>query len=186
MCIRDRSKATIRNIKQNLFWAFFYNSLGIPLAAGLFYALGWTDVMLNPMFAAAAMSLSSVCVVTNALRLRFFKPKSVPASPVPCPSGTCPVQPVPDPSEQPTYEPQPQEERKGANETMEKKIMINGMMCAHCTAHVEKALGTLEGVASVKADLEGKCATVTLTGAVSDQSLTDAVTEAGYEVVSIQ
>ena len=105
-------KATIRNIKQNLFWAFFYNSLGIPLAAGLFYALGWTDVMLNPMFAAAAMSLSSVCVVTNALRLRFFKPKSVPASPVPCPSGTCPVQPVPDPSEQPTYEPQHQEERK--------------------------------------------------------------------------
>ena len=69
---------------------------------------------------------------------------------------------------------------------MEKKIMINGMMCAHCTAHVEKALGTLEGVASVKADLEGKCATVTLTGAVSDQSLTDAVTEAGYEVVSMQ
>ena len=182
----ELSKATIRNIKQNLFWAFFYNSLGIPLAAGLFYALGWTDVMLNPMFAAAAMSLSSVCVVTNALRLRFFKPKSVPASPVPCPSGTCPVQPVPDPSEQPTYEPQHQEERKGANETMEKKIMINGMMCAHCTAHVEKALGTLEGVASVKADLEGKCATVTLTGAVSDQSLTDAVTEAGYEVVSIQ
>ena len=182
----ELSKATIRNIKQNLFWAFFYNSLGIPLAAGLFYALGWTDVMLNPMFAAAAMSLSSVCVVTNALRLRFFKPKSVPASPVPCPSGTCPVQPVPDPSEQPTYEPQHQEERKGANETMEKKIMINGMMCAHCTAHVEKALSTLEGVASVKADLEGKCATVTLTGAVSDQSLTDAVTEAGYEVVSIQ
>lgn len=86
----ELSKATIRNIKQNLFWAFFYNSLGIPLAAGLFYALGWTDVMLYPMFAAAAMSLSSVCVVTNALRLRFFKPKSVPASPVPCPSGTCP------------------------------------------------------------------------------------------------
>lgn len=96
----ELSKATIRNIKQNLFWAFFYNSLGIPLAAGLFYALGWTDVMLNPMFAAAAMSLSSVCVVTNALRLRFFKPKSVPASPVPCPSGTC-RSACPDPSEQP-------------------------------------------------------------------------------------
>ena len=69
---------------------------------------------------------------------------------------------------------------------MEKKIMINGMMCAHCTAHVEKALGTLEGVASVKADLEGKCATVTLAAPVSDQELKDAVTEAGYEVVSIQ
>ena len=178
------SRATLRNIHENLFWAFIYNIIGIPLAAGVFIPLlGW---QLNPMFAAAAMSLSSVCVVTNALRLRFFKPKSVPASPVPCPSGTCPVQPVPDPSEQPTYEPQHQEERKGANETMEKKIMINGMMCAHCTAHVEKALGTLEGVASVKADLEGKCATVTLTGEVSDQSLTDAVTEAGYEVVSIQ
>ena len=181
----ELSKATIRNIKQNLFWAFFYNSLGIPLAAGLFYALGWTDVMLNPMFAAAAMSLSSVCVVTNALRLRFFKPKSVPASPVPCPSGTCPVQPVPDPSEQPTYEPQHQEERKGANETMEKKIMINGMMCAHCQAHVEKALNAIDGV-EAKVNLEAKTATLTLSKDVSDDVLRGAVTEAGDEVVSIQ
>ncbi len=86
----ELSRATIHNIKENLFWAFFYNSLGIPLAAGLFYALGWTDVMLNPMFAAAAMSLSSVCVVTNALRLRFFKPKSVPASPCSLPQRHLP------------------------------------------------------------------------------------------------
>ena len=80
----ELSRATIRNIKENLFWAFFYNSLGIPLAAGVFYALGITDFMLNPMFAAAAMSLSSVCVVTNALRLRFFKSRfksDVPGAP---------------------------------------------------------------------------------------------------------
>ena len=173
----ELSKATIRNIKQNLFWAFFYNSLGIPLAAGLFYALGWTDVMLNPMFAAAAMSLSSVCVVSNALRLRFFKSKFKSVAPPeqsPC-QGSCPVDIT-------TELPEEHKEEK----TMTKTLNIEGMMCAHCTAHVEKALGTLEGVASVKADLEGKCATVTLTGAVSDQSLTDAVTEAGYEVVSIQ
>ena len=187
----ELSRATIRNIKENLFWAFFYNSLGIPLAAGVFYALGITDFMLNPMFAAAAMSLSSVCVVSNALRLRFFKSKfraqspqaeTVPGAPAgddtaaapPC-AGSCPAE-----------EREPEEKTEGGTEAMTKTLNIEGMMCAHCVAHVEKALSALEGVASAKADLEGRKAVVTLSGEVSDQALKDAVTEAGYEVVSVQ
>ena len=170
----ELSRATIRNIKENLFWAFFYNTLGIPLAAGVFYH--WTHWQLNPMFAAAAMSLSSFCVVSNALRLRFFKSKFRPA---PC-SGTCPVeQSEPDESNQINDE-------KGDEQTMEKKIQIEGMMCQHCVAHVEKALTALGGVSAAQADLEGKCATVTLSAPVSDEELKEAVTAAGYEVVGIQ
>lgn len=170
----ELSRATIRNIKENLFWAFFYNTLGIPLAAGVFYH--WTHWQLNPMFAAAAMSLSSFCVVSNALRLRFFKSKFRPA---PC-SGACPVeQPEPDESNQINDE-------KGDEQTMEKKIQIEGMMCQHCVAHVEKALTALGGVSAAQADLEGKCATVTLSAPVSDEELKEAVTAAGYEVVGIQ
>ena len=190
----ELSRATIRNIKENLFWAFFYNSIGIPLAAGVFYALGITDFMLNPMFGAAAMSLSSVCVVTNALRLRFFKskfrtqaPQSQQTENVPGVSAgddrtsapvcdqSCPVQL--EESNQTT---------QGGTETMTKTLNIEGMMCAHCVAHVEKALSALGGVTSAKADLEKKQATVTLAAPVSDQELKDAVNEAGYEVVSIQ
>ena len=170
----ELSRATIRNIKENLFWAFFYNTLGIPLAAGVFYH--WTHWQLNPMFAAAAMSLSSFCVVSNALRLRFFKSKFRPA---PC-SGACPVeQPEPDESNQIN-------DKKGDEQTMEKKIQIEGMMCQHCVAHVEKALAALGGVSAAQADLEGKCATVTLSAPVSDEELKEAVTAAGYEVVGIQ
>ena len=170
----ELSRATIRNIKENLFWAFFYNTLGIPLAAGVFYH--WTHWQLNPMFAAAAMSLSSFCVVSNALRLRFFKSKFRPA---PC-AGTCPV-------EQPELEESNQiNEKKGDEQTMEKKIQIEGMMCQHCVAHVEKALTALGGVSAAQADLEGKCATVTLSAPVSDEELKEAVTAAGYEVVGIQ
>ena len=170
----ELSRATIRNIKENLFWAFFYNSLGIPLAAGVFYH--WTHWQLNPMFAAAAMSLSSFCVVSNALRLRFFKSKFRPA---PC-SGSCPLeQSEPDESNQINDE-------KGDEQTMEKKIQIEGMMCQHCVAHVEKALTALGGVSAAQADLEGKCATVTLSAPVSDEELKEAVTAAGYEVVGIQ
>ena len=192
----ELSRATIRNIKENLFWAFFYNSIGIPLAAGVFYALGITDFMLNPMFGAAAMSLSSVCVVTNALRLRFFKskfrtqaPQSQQTENVPGPagddSGTAPAcapctQSCPVDLEEST------QANEGGTETMTKTLNIEGMMCAHCVAHVEKALSALGGVTSAKADLENKCATVTLAAPVSDQELKDAVTEAGYEVVSIQ
>ena len=171
----ELSRASIRNSKENLFWAFFYNSIGIPLAAGVFYPLlGW---QLNPMFAAAAMSLSSVCVVSNALRLRFFKSKFKSVAPPeqsPC-QGSCPVDIT-------TELPEEHKEEK----TMTKTLNIEGMMCAHCVAHVEKALSALGGVTAAKADLEGKCATVTLAAPVSDQELKDAVTEAGYEVVSIQ
>ena len=168
----ELSRATIRNIKQNLFWAFFYNSLGIPLAAGVFYyALHW---QLNPMFAAAAMSLSSVTVVTNALRLRFFKSKFRSETPeaAPCESG-CPVE-FKDKTNQ------------GGNKTMNKTMIIEGMMCAHCTGRVEKALSAIDGVSAVEMSLEGKSATLTLSKDVDNQVLTDAVTEAGYEVVSVQ
>ncbi len=168
----ELSLATIRNIKQNLFWAFFYNSLGIPLAAGVFAPiLHW---QLNPMFAAAAMSLSSVTVVTNALRLRFFKSKfrsDTPAAPA-C-NGTCPLELKDKPNQ-------------GGNKTMNKTMKIEGMMCAHCTGRVEKALSAIDGVSAVEMSLEGKSATLTLSKDVDNQVLTDAVTEAGYEVVYVQ
>ncbi len=168
----ELSRATIRNIKQNLFWAFFYNCLGIPLAAGVFYAaLNW---QLNPMFAAAAMSLSSVTVVTNALRLRFFQSKfrsetpGVPACEAGCPLG------------------RKDNTNQGGNEAMTKTMKIEGMMCAHCTGRVEKALSAIDGVSAVEMSLEGKSATLTLAKDVDNKVLTDAVTEAGYEVVSVQ
>ena len=176
----ELSRATIRNIKENLFWAFFYNSIGIPLAAGVFYpALGW---QLNPMFGAAAMSLSSVCVVSNALRLRFFKSKfKSPNAPEPvgeevraepeC-SGVCPVE--------------GKEELQGGTTEMKKTMIIEGMMCHHCTGRVEKTLAAIDGVEAVEMSLEGKSATLTLAKDVDNQVLTDAVTEAGYEVVSVQ
>lgn len=158
------SRATIRNIKQNLFWAFFYNAAGIPLAAGVFFhLLGW---QLSPMFAAAAMSLSSVCVVTNALRLRFFRPKQIEQS-------------VP---QIPTSQNEPNE---GEDDSMKKVIAINGMSCAHCQARVEKALNAIDGV-QAKVDLGKKIATVTLSAPVEDEALKNAVTEAGYEVVSVE
>ena len=171
----ELSRATIRNIRQNLFWAFFYNSIGIPLAAGVFYpALGW---LLNPMFGAAAMSLSSVCVVSNALRLRFFKSKfkSEPTETAPECTGNCPVE-----------EHTESENMEGEAVTMKKTMIIEGMMCGHCTGRVEKALAALEGVESVEMSLEGKSATLTLNKELDDHLLTDTVTQAGYEVVSIQ
>ena len=163
----ELSKATIRNVKENLFWAFCYNSIGIPLAAGVFFPiLGW---QLSPMFGAAAMSLSSVSVVSNALRLKLFKPKhTAPASPE-------------VPAEPETTKTTPQNE-KGVS-YMEKKIMIEGMMCQHCVAHVTKALTGLPGE-SATVSLEGKCATVS--GPATDEELKKAVEEAGYQVVSIQ
>ena len=168
----ELSRATIRNIKQNLFWAFFYNSLGIPLAAGVFYAA--LDWQLNPMFAAAAMSLSSVTVVTNALRLRFFKSKFRSETPeVPACGGSCPLE-------------LKENTNQGGKQTMNKTMIIEGMMCAHCTGRVEKALSAIHGVTAVEMSLEGKSAALTLSEDVGDQVLTDAVTQAGYEVVSIQ
>lgn len=144
----ELSGAVLKNIRQNLFWAFFYNAIGIPVAAGILYpAFGLT---LNPMIAAAAMSLSSVCVVSNALRLRRYR----------------------------TADYTKHEEET----TMTKTMKIEGMMCMHCSGRVESVLNAIEGV-SAKVDLEKKIATVT--GDVSDEVLRKAVTDAGYEVVSI-
>ena len=146
----ELSGAVLRNIRQNLFWAFFYNAIGIPVAAGVLYpAFGIT---LNPMIAAAAMSLSSVCVVGNALRLRRYHT-----------------------AEQFTHK---------EEATMTKTMTIEGMMCTHCSGRVESALNAIDGV-SAKVDLEKKTAAVTLSADVSDEVLRKAVTDAGYEVVSI-
>jgi len=162
------SHATIRNIKQNLFWAFFYNSVGIPLAAGVFISLlGWK---LNPMFGAAAMSLSSFCVVSNALRLKLFRPK---LPEVLC-DENCPVV---------INQMIPENENEGET-TMTKKMIVEGMACGHCSARVEKALNALEGV-SASVDLASKTVTIETTGAVADDALKAAVTDAGYEVVSL-
>ncbi len=149
------SKAVIRNIKMNLFWALFYNCLGIPLAAGVFYPLfGW---QLNPMIGAACMSLSSVCVVTNALRLRKFTP--------------------------PRYaEAEAAKTKEMESKTMEHVLKIEGMMCAHCTGRVQKALEQTAGVVSVTVDLESGTATVK---GGEPEALKAAVIDAGYEVTGI-
>lgn len=161
------SRLVIRNIKQNLFWAFFYNCVGIPLAAGLLYpAFG---LRLNPMFGAAAMSLSSIFVVSNALRLRGFRSEKKVAV-----SETEPE----------TIENQLTEDQGGKN--MKKVIKVEGMMCNHCTAHVQKALEGVAGVASVEMSLENKTATVELEGEIEDETLKAAVVEAGYEVTGIE
>lgn len=155
------SKAVIRNIKQNLFWAFFYNSIGIPLAAGVLYpAFG---LRLSPMFGAAAMSLSSFFVVTNALRLRFFRPDFAGKT------ENTKTEGIHDKEEH----------------QMKKTVSINGMMCAHCVAHVKEALEKTEGVASADVSLEKKNAVVSLSGNVSDEKLEKAVADAGYEAVSV-
>jgi len=162
----ELSRASIRNIKENLFWAFFYNSIGIPLAAGVFYPLlGW---QLNPMFAAAAMSLSSVCVVTNALRLRGWKP-DLPAAP----------------SDAPASAPIDSTESDNPNEkesTMEKTLNVEGMMCQHCVAHVKRALESVEGVEEAVVDLDAGTATAKLAHDVPEDVLAAAIVEAGYEV----
>lgn len=161
------SHATIRNIKQNLFWAFFYNSCGIPLAAGVFYAaLGWK---LNPMFAAAAMSCSSFFVVSNALRLKLFKPTHQDLSAAKAAKAI-----------------EEKENHPNKEEVIMKKVLkIEGMMCNHCTGRVDKALNEMDGVTAT-VSLEGKSAEVELTKDISDEELIKVVTDAGYEVVDIQ
>ena len=173
------SRAVIRNIKENLFWAFFYNVCGIPLAAGVFYtAFG---LKLNPMFGAAAMSLSSLFVVSNALRLRFFHVLKKPGQ----------------------EEAEPEEKSRTGEEKREQKVntavkaaenkeeinmytmKIEGMMCPHCQAAVTKALNGIEGV-KAEVNLEKKEAYVEAPDAVSKEDLTKAVTDAGYEVVSVE
>ena len=161
------SRATLRNIRQNLFWAFFYNSIGIPVAAGVLYpALGIT---LNPMIAAAAMSLSSVCVVSNALRLRGWK-------------GSASVRRGETPANTKSEPAAPAAQHNEEEPTMKKTLSIEGMMCTHCAAHVEKALNALPGVTAA-VDLAGSSAVVT--GDVSDEALKKAVADAGYTVTDI-
>lgn len=164
----DLSRAVLRNIKQNLFWAFFYNSIGIPVAAGVLYPA--LHLTLNPMLAAAAMSLSSVCVVSNALRLRGWKPPVFPDQPVP-------TAPLPESA---VFQSQGKEEN-----TVNKTIHIDGMMCTHCTGRVEKALNDLPGVEAT-VDLGSKSAAVTCTPDVSDDTLRQAVEDAGYHVTGIR
>ena len=160
------SRQVMRNIKQNLFWAFFYNIIGIPIAAGVLVGIG---VTLNPMIAAAAMSLSSVCVVTNALRLNGFSPYR----------GSK-YQPEKDKESNSPAQPEPKGEP-----TMNKTMTIEGMMCMHCKAHVEKALNAIPGV-TAQVDLEAGKATVDCPAAVTPEDLTKAVTDAGYTVKGVE
>ncbi|MGM9605495.1 MAG: heavy metal translocating P-type ATPase [Faecousia sp.] len=153
------SRATLRNIHENLFWAFFYNTIGIPLAAGVFIPLGLT---LNPMFGAAAMSLSSFCVVSNALRLNLFKLR--------------------DGSKDTKYKVKHKKEAKH----MEKTLKIEGMMCHHCEARVKKALEALPEVVQAVASHEAGTAVVTLKAAVSDDVLKKAVEDQDYTVTAIE
>ena len=197
------SRAVIRNIKENLFWAFFYNCIGIPLAAGVLYPA--FQIRLNPMFGAAAMSLSSIFVVGNALRLRGFKSGFTPLK-----KGTpeterteqaetkqateqvtkqdaanakqCMLEASADQNSKSNQEKEKEKERTN---TMTKVISIEGMMCNHCTGTVQKALEAVEGVKAVTMSLEQKNATVELASDVSDEVLTKAVVDAGYEVKGI-
>lgn len=159
----DLSKAVIRNIKQNLFWAFFYNSIGIPLAAGVFYlSLGWK---LSPMFGAAAMGMSSVCVVSNALRLRAFKPKKVNKNSIE------------------NDEIELIENKRKEDKNMTTVINVNGMMCEHCKATVEKVTRGVEGVSNSLVNLDAKNVTIEHSADTDLEKVKKAITDAGYEVV---
>jgi Cu2+-exporting ATPase len=160
------SRAALRNIHENLFWAFFYNVIGIPLAAGVWIPVfGW---QLSPMFGAAAMSLSSFCVVTNALRLNLFN--------------------MHDPSRDRRRNPGGRAEKikdDKETKTMTKTIKIEGMMCSHCEARVKKALEALPGVDEAVASHEAGTAVVTLSAPVDNDAMKKAVEEQDYKVVSI-
>ena len=156
VCSIKLARATLRNIKANLFWAFFYNVLGIPVAAGVLYPL--FNITLTPMIGAAAMSASSVCVVSNALRLQRFKHKT---------------------------QPEATTNKKKERKEMKKTLIIEGMMCNHCRTHAEKALAAVDGVLEASVTLEDKTARLTLAGEVADEVLIKAVSDAGYEATVI-
>ena len=197
------SRATMRNIKQNLFWALIYNVICIPVAAG---ALSFTGVTLNPMIAAAAMSCSSVCVVSNALRLRGWKPVvfggaasalEPEAAPDAAPEATLaseagvPTMDGPfaeDGDGSPVSAGHSEEVQtvKPKEITMEKKLSVEGMMCQHCVAHVKKALEGVEGVEEAVVDLDSNSATAKLSADVADQVLVDAIVDAGYEAKVVE
>ena len=171
------SKAVIRNIKENLFWAFFYNSIGIPLAAGVLYPI-W-GIKLNPMFGAAAMSLSSVCVVCNALRLKRLKLNKGENY------SENPNNKILD--EQKNVSSSNKERKDNMSENgIVKTISIEGMMSSHCTGTVEKALNAVDGVNNVTVSLENKNAVVTVDDTVTDKQLKEVVTNAGYKVTGIK
>ena len=176
------SKAVIRNIKENLFWAFFYNSIGIPLAAGVLYPL--FQIKLNPMFGAAAMSLSSVCVVSNALRLRWVKLHDAKKTQID-PHQDVAACTIADINQHNALDNNIKSTNNDKGEsTMTTTISIEGMMCAHCQAHVEKALKEVAGVTEVTVSLENKNAVVT--GDASVETLKQAVVDAGYEVTDVK
>ncbi|WP_156791108.1 metal-transporting ATPase, partial [Gordonibacter pamelaeae] len=158
------SRATLRNIKQNLFWALVYNAVCIPVAAG---ALAFAGVNLNPMIAAAAMSLSSVCVVSNALRLRGWQPRFT-AAPADAPAPAVKEDPITKES------------------AMEKTLHVEGMMCQHCVARVKKALEAVDGVEEAVVDLDAKTAVAKLAHEVDDATLKAAVEEQDYEVTGVE
>lgn len=186
------SRAVIRNIKENLFWAFFYNCIGIPLAAGVLYPA--FQIRLNPMFGAAAMSLSSIFVVGNALRLRGFKSgftplkkeapevtrKEIEITHAAAEGEQCILKASAEQNNR-----QDVKQEKERTNTMTKVISIEGMMCNHCTGTVQKALEAVEGVKAVTMSLEQKNAAVELASDVSDEVLTKAVVDAGYEVKGV-
>ena len=171
------SRATLRNIRQNLFWAFFYNAIGIPVAAGVLYPA--LQLTLDPMLAAAAMSLSSVCVVSNALRLRSWKAAPTDSHVSLDKSAHLTDNDTVHTDHTNTAASAAQQEEP----TMQKTLTIEGMMCAHCAAHVEKALNALPGVTAV-VDLAAKTAVVT--GDAGDEALKKAVADAGYQVTDIR
>ena len=197
------SRATMRNIKQNLFWALIYNVICIPVAAG---ALSFAGVTLNPMIAAAAMSCSSVCVVSNALRLRGWKPVAFgeaasalePEAAPDAASGVAlaseagvPTTDGPsaeDGDESPVSAGHSQEMQivKLKEIIMEKKLSVEGMMCQHCVAHVKKALEGIEGVEEAVVDLDSNSAMAKLSADVADQVLVDAIVDAGYEAKVVE
>ena len=197
------SRATMRNIKQNLFWALIYNVICIPVAAG---ALSFAGVTLNPMIAAAAMSCSSVCVVSNALRLRGWKPVALGEA-----ASALEPEAAPDAASRaalaseagvPTMDGPSAEDGDGSpvsaghseelqtvkpkEITMEKKLSVEGMMCQHCVAHVKKALEGIEGVEEAVVDLDSNSATAKLSADVADQALVDAIVDAGYEAKVVE